>query len=166
VERRRRFPVLRLIRALVVAAVGLGVYLVIPLPREDAVSDALILVLALAAVVAVAGWAVQRAWLKEKIAERMRLLALVLYVAVIVFALAYVSISASDPASFTQPMDRVDALYFTATVLATVGFGDITAVTQPARLLVTFQMVFNVLVISTALGLIINAPRQAAETHG
>ena len=104
--------------------------------------------------------------LKEKVAERMRLLALVLYVAAIVFALAYVSISASDPASFTQPMDRVDALYFTATVLATVGFGDITAVSQPARLLVTFQMVFNVLVISTALGLIINAPRQAAERHG
>jgi voltage-gated potassium channel len=163
VERRRRFPVLRLIRALVVTAVGLGFYLVVPVPEEGAVSDLVVLLLALGAVVAVAGWAVQRAWVREKVAERLRLLALVLYAAVIVFALAYSTIAASDADAFTQPMDRIDSLYFTATVLATVGFGDITAVTQGARLLVTFQMVFNVLVISTALGLIVNAPRQALE---
>lgn len=162
-QRRRGFPVLRLIRAMVVTAIGLALYLVVPLPRENTVSEVVILVLALGAVVAVAGWAVQRAWLKEKVAERLRLLALVLYVAVIVFALAYVSIGTSNPAAFTESMDRVDALYFTATVLATVGFGDITAVSHGARLLVTFQMVFNILVVSTALGLIINAPRQSAE---
>lgn len=162
-RRRRRFPVLRLVRALAVTAAGLLIYLTVPIPEEGAVSQAVLLVLALGAVVAIAGWAVQRAWIKEQVGARLRLLALVLYVAMIVFALAYASMAANDPQAFTQPMDRVDALYFTATVLATVGFGDITAVTQPARLLVTFQMVFNVLVVSTALGLIVNAPRQALE---
>lgn len=162
-KRRRRFPVLRLVEALAVTAAGLVVYLTLPLPEENAVSQAILLVLALGAVVAVAGWAVQRAWTREQVGARLRLLALVLYVAMIVFALAYASMAANDPQAFSQPLDRVDALYFTATVLATVGFGDITAVTQPARLLVTFQMVFNVLVVSTALGLIVNAPRQAQE---
>jgi hypothetical protein len=37
----------------------------------------------------------------------------------------------------------VGALYFTVTVLATVGFGDITAQTAGARLLVTAQMLLG-----------------------
>jgi hypothetical protein len=45
---------------------------------------------------------------------------------------------------------KIDALYFTVTVLATVGFGDITAVGQGARLLVTFQMGINVVLVAFA----------------
>jgi voltage-gated potassium channel len=37
-------------------------------------------------------------------------------------------------------MTHTDALYFTVTVFATVGFGDITARTDTARLLVTVQI--------------------------
>ena len=39
----------------------------------------------------------------------------------------------SQAGTFTEPLTRTDAQYFTVTIFATVGFGDITAVTQTAR---------------------------------
>ena len=66
------------------------------------------------------------------------------------FALLYVSISTSDPGAFTQEVDKVAGLYFTTTVLTTVGFGDISPVTDTARVLVTVQMVLGAVLIGTA----------------
>jgi hypothetical protein len=60
---------------------------------------------------------------------------------VILFSGGYAALSAATTGAFTEPIGRVDALYFTMTVLATVGFGDIAPVTGPARLVVTVQMV-------------------------
>lgn len=57
------------------------------------------------------------------------------------FALLYVSMSVTDPSAFTQPLSRADALYFTTVTFATVGFGDITPVSQLARAVVTVQMI-------------------------
>jgi len=39
------------------------------------------------------------------------------------FALLHVSLSASDPGAFTQAVDKAAGVYFTVTVLTTVGFG-------------------------------------------
>ena len=52
----------------------------------------------------------------------------------LLFASAYVVTAAIAASSFSQPMTRTNALYFTVTVFATVGFGDITARTATARL--------------------------------
>lgn len=57
------------------------------------------------------------------------------------FALLYVSMSVTDRSAFTQPLSRTDALYFTTVTFATVGFGDITPVSQLARAVVTVQMI-------------------------
>ncbi|WP_234315257.1 potassium channel family protein [Streptomyces globisporus] len=43
----------------------------------------------------------------------------------------------SAPGSFSEPLSRTDALYFAMTVFSTVGSGDVTARSQPARLLTT-----------------------------
>ena len=53
------------------------------------------------------------------------------------FASTYYILSADDAATFTEPLSRSDALYFTVTIFATVGFGDISAQTESARLFVT-----------------------------
>lgn len=66
------------------------------------------------------------------------------------FAMIYVSMSASDPQSFTQEIDKVGGLYFATTIVATVGFGDISAVTDAARILVMVQMVLGMVLIGTA----------------
>ena len=57
------------------------------------------------------------------------------------FALFYLSMSTTEAASFSEPLTRVDALYFTVTTFATVGFGDISATSQLARGVVTIQMI-------------------------
>ena len=57
------------------------------------------------------------------------------------FALLYSSMSLTDPSSFSEPLSKTDALYFTTSTFATVGFGDITPVTQLARAVVSAQMI-------------------------
>jgi voltage-gated potassium channel len=66
------------------------------------------------------------------------------------FALLYVSISTSDPGAFSQDVDKVAGIYFTTTVLTTVGFGDISPVSGTARVMVTVQMVLGMVLIGTA----------------
>ena len=53
------------------------------------------------------------------------------------FASSYYILSADDTATFTESLSRSDALYLTVTIFATVGFGDISAQTESARLFVT-----------------------------
>ena len=43
----------------------------------------------------------------------------------LLFASTYFLMERASAASFTQPLTRTDALYFTVTVFSTVGFGDI-----------------------------------------
>lgn len=59
----------------------------------------------------------------------------------LLFALLYLSLSTTDPLSFSESLGRADALYFTSSTFATVGFGDIVPVTQMARSLVAIQMI-------------------------
>lgn len=70
------------------------------------------------------------------------------------FSLLYCSLSATDPASFSEPLNRIDALYFTTATFATVGFGDVAATSTLARSTVTLQMV-------TGLGLLVLIARVA-----
>jgi hypothetical protein len=75
----------------------------------------------------------------------------------LLFASAYVVTATIAASSFSQPMTRTDALYFTVTVFATVGFGDITAKTEAARLLVTGQMILDLIVLGVGAKAIVGA---------
>ena len=59
--------------------------------------------------------------------------------------------------SFSEPLTRMGALYFTVTVFATVGFGDISPVTDGARAAVTAQMVLNAVFIGLLVKVIFGA---------
>ena len=63
---------------------------------------------------------------------------------IVVFAFTYLSLSHVQQSNFSEPLDHIGAMYFTVTVAVTVGFGDIVAKTDLARLLVTIQMVLDV----------------------
>jgi voltage-gated potassium channel len=77
----------------------------------------------------------------------------------LLFAATYLRWSEGDPAAFSEHLDRSSALYFTVTTFATVGFGDVTAVSDGARNLVTGQIVGDLLV----LGLVVNAMASVAR---
>ena len=62
---------------------------------------------------------------------------------IIVFAFTYLSLSRAHAANFSEPMDHVGAVYFTITVISTVGFGDIVAKTDVARMIVSFQILLD-----------------------
>jgi voltage-gated potassium channel len=72
--------------------------------------------------------------------------------------------SQTDAANFSVPgLTRTDALYFTVTVFATVGFGDITAASQSARALVTAQMILDLIVLGAVIRVFIGAVRLARQ---
>ena len=73
------------------------------------------------------------------------------------FALGYFMLSASDPAQFSEPLSRMSSLYFTLSVFATVGFGDITAAVDLTRAIVTVQMVLNLIVVGVGIKVIVAA---------
>jgi hypothetical protein len=83
-----------------------------------------------------------------------------------VFASTYVVLSDAEPDSFSEPLTRLDALYFTVTVFATVGFGDITAVSQTARTIVMVQMVGGVVVVGLVVRVLLRAVQTGLERHG
>lgn len=58
---------------------------------------------------------------------------------------------------------RIDAFYFTSTTLTTVGFGDIKAVGQWARSLVTIQMLFGFTYLATILTSVAATTRGAED---
>jgi voltage-gated potassium channel len=78
---------------------------------------------------------------------------------ILLFAATYVATEHAAPESFTQSLTRIDAVYFTVTVFASVGFGDITATTQLARVLVTIQMMADLVVIGVIAKVLVGAVR-------
>ncbi len=83
----------------------------------------------------------------------------------LIFARVYLSGSFSDPSTFSEPLDHASALYFTVTVFATVGFGDIVAKTDSMRLLVTAQMMVNLIVVGAGIRILVSAARRGIEAR-
>lgn len=79
----------------------------------------------------------------------------------VVFAATYSVISNGRPDSFSEPLSRTDALYFTVTVFATVGFGDIAPRTDVARIVTMVQMIVGLIAVGL-LGKIVFAAMQKA----
>ncbi len=96
--------------------------------------------------------------------------ALAVSLALLLFAFAstYFAVAQSSPGSFNEKLTRPDAAYFTVTVFATVGFGDVVATSQSARLIVTAQMVVNMVMIGVIARVLFGTvqQRRAALRHG
>ena len=75
----------------------------------------------------------------------------------LLFAAAYFLVSQSDAANFTSELSRTDSLYFTVTVFSTVGFGDISAQTESARLMVSAQMMLDLVILGVGVRVILGA---------
>jgi|KBSSwiStaDraftv2_1062776.scaffolds.fasta_scaffold924571_1 voltage-gated potassium channel len=82
----------------------------------------------------------------------------------LVFARLYLSSSLGDPGAFSESLDHATALYFTVTVFATVGFGDIVAKSDTMRLVVTAQMLINLIVVGAFIRVLVSAARRGVET--
>lgn len=81
----------------------------------------------------------------------------------VVFSTTHYSINGLDPDSYSEPMTRFDALYYTMAVFATVGFGDIVPVSVPARFVTLIQMIGGVILVGVVARVLIGAARVRAE---
>jgi voltage-gated potassium channel len=65
----------------------------------------------------------------------------------LMFATAYYLMGAGGPGTFSVPLTRTGALYYTVTVFSTVGFGDITPRTEPAQIVTMVQMLGDLVLV-------------------
>lgn len=94
-------------------------------------------------------------------------LVLLLFVVVPMFSLGYFALESADAGQFAGLATKTDALYFTLSTLATVGFGDVHAAGQVARALVIVQMTFDlVFIAAVASALTTHVRRRAAAISG
>ena len=142
-------------------------YFLIPTRSPEEGSDLPWLILELcvfAVIVAVQVPAIVKA--KYPILRAVETLAVVVPLYLLIFARIYLSSSLTDPSGFSQPLNDVAALYFTVTVFSSVGFGDIVAQTDNLRLLVTLQMVLNLVVFGVVIRLLASAARRGVARRG
>jgi hypothetical protein len=141
-----------------IAGVLFGLYFVLPLDHLAGVPLGLTLSVGLFVLLVVSGWQLRAVINSDHPTLRaIRSLAGVIPLFLSLFASAYYVMAAVDPGSFNSALSRLDALYFTVTVFSTVGFGDIVANSQPARAVVTLQMMLNLVLIGVGVRVLTRA---------
>jgi voltage-gated potassium channel len=157
-ERRRRLAI-GLLRALAITVIlGAGYYL-LPLDRLSSVPMWLTLAVGLLALAGFAAYQLKRVIRARYPAlKAVEALATTAPLFLLLFAAAYFLMAAADPSNFNvETLTRTDSLYFTVTIFATVGFGDITAASEAARILVTVQMILDLIVLGLGIRIFVSA---------
>jgi voltage-gated potassium channel len=148
------------LRAAGSATVLVAVYYLLPLDQSSTSAAVAILPIGLAVLIAMVLWQVRTIIKSQYPGMRaVEALATSLSLFLLLFATTYFVLAKISADSFSQPLTRTDALYFTVTVFSTVGFGDITPMTEVARLVVAGQMVTDVVIIGLGARIIVGAVR-------
>jgi len=165
-EFERRHVFLTGVRAAATGLLVLVVYFIVPVSNKPHTSVVFRLAVGLAFFVAILVYEV-RAILRatRPLLRAADAMALVIPVFIVVFAWTYLTMARSSPHTFSQPLDRVSALYFAVTLFSTVGLGDIAPVTNAARLVVTTQMMLDLVVIAVVVRLIFGAARGTTDAR-
>jgi voltage-gated potassium channel len=157
-RRRRRLIAIGTIRTLATVAVLVGLYYLLPLDQSGRVKTVTELVVGIVIVALVVWWQVHRILGSPyPLLRGVEALAFTVPLFLLLFAVTYYLMDRALASSFTQHLTRTDALYFTVTVFTTVGFGDISAKSEAARLVVTSQMILDLLVVGIVVRLILQA---------
>ena len=135
-------------------------YAFVPVPGSSGAAALLGMIGGLLVFVGLIGWQLHTIVRAEHpVLRAIEVVAFALPLLVVVFSFTYLTLSRADPASFSEHLDRVDAMYYTVSTVATVGLGDITPTSVGARILVTFQMLFDLMLIAGLVRLVILATR-------
>ena len=167
---RRRLLARSALRLLGIALGMFLLYALVPVPGTSGAAALLGMVVGLLFFVVLVAWQLRtivRA--KHPVLRAAEVIVFAVPLLVVIFAFTFMTISRADPQSFSEPLGRVSAMYFTVSTVATVGFGDITPASAGARILVTFQMLFDLALLAGLVRLVVLATRtglrrQEAET--
>jgi voltage-gated potassium channel len=137
-----------------------AVYYVFPFNHRTGGSG---LVRLLAALIVFAGvfagqfWQIIHADLPE--VRAVQSLAVVIPIFLVLFSVLYLTLSASSVTNFNRPLNHTSALYFTIMTFSTVGYGDITPRGSTAQLLVSSQMLLDLVILGSVVRLLLYAAR-------
>ena len=159
-QRRRQLLTIAGLRSFASVAVLVTAYFLLPFTRllngrlivEFAVGVLLVIV-----VLTVQTWSTLRS--RFPLLRSAEAMATVIPLFLVVFSTTHYLINGLDPGSYSEPMTRFDALYFTMTTFATVGFGDITPVSVPARFVTLIQMIGGLILVGVVARVLISAAR-------
>ena len=160
-RKRRRLIIGVLLRAALTATLLVVIYYLLPLDGVERLSQWARLAVGLAVIAAVTAWQI-RTILKSRYPGLRAIEALAVSVPLFLlfFASTYFLMSGAGSGNFSQAnLSRTDSLYFTVTTFATVGYGDITATTEGARIIVTVQMILDLLILGLGVRAFIGAAR-------
>jgi voltage-gated potassium channel len=147
----------RLRSAIALVAV-LGLYFALPVSSDSSTTRIVSQIVIAVGCLALAGAVIYREFRRMTLGEALHLtglqLLIVLEVVMVLFALTYFSLAIHGDQQMDGIRTRMDALYFSATTITTVGYGDVHAAGQLARVIVTVQLVFDVVFIGAFLRLI------------
>jgi hypothetical protein len=158
VAARRRLVVESLLRSTLTVTVLIVLYYLLPLDHMLNSGAAIWLIIGLMAFAVVITWQVRA--IARSDTPRLRAvetLTVGLPMLLLIFSAVYVVLEHNQSGSFTEPLDRVGSAYFTLTVFATVGFGDIAPITELARLIVMLQMIVDLVAVGVIARVIIGA---------
>jgi hypothetical protein len=146
------------LRALASTIALVTIYYLLPLDRSSTPVAVTLLVIGLIAFVWLVGYQIRAiARSSVPVLRAIEALATSVPLFLLLFAATYVVLATISASNFNQPLTRTDAIYFAVTVFATVGFGDIAATAQAARLVVTAQMLADLVILGLGARIILGA---------
>jgi hypothetical protein len=162
---RRRLVAIGLVRSSVTAIALVAAYYLLPLDRLSGVSLAVSLAVGLLILTGIAAYQVRAIIRHRHSAVRaIEALAITVPLFLLLFAATYFLMAQANTGNFNvHALSRTDSLYFTITVFATVGFGDISATSQVARIAVMAQMILDLLVLGLLVKVFLNAVQVGQE---
>ena len=160
------------LRAAASSAVLVTIYYLLPLDHSAQWLAVMMLTIGLAVLIGLVAYQVRAiSGSRYPGLRALEALAVTVPLFLLLFASTYMVMAALSARSFSQPLNHTDALYFTVTVFATVGFGDITPTAGVARLVVTGQMIVDLIILGLGARVILGAvsrgrQRRPAEPGG
>ena len=155
----RRARLLTWTRTMLTVLAVVGIYFAIPMTAGELTGATLVVrALVLVAAIPVLTWMVARQVRRALSGERRlgeQIAMLFTLVSVVVAFFASMCFVLAD--QFDGIRTKVDALYFAVATLCTVGYGDVTPVGQGARAMVIVQMLFNLVIVTSAVSIVVTA---------
>jgi hypothetical protein len=162
--RARREAVRTVVHSALGAVLTVVAYFVLPLTGIVTAATAVTLAVGLAVILAVLVWNVRSILVSSHPrVQAAAALTTTVPLFLVVFAATYYVMSRGAPESFTEPLDRVSSAYFTITVFATVGVGDIAPVSTGARIATSVQMIGDVILVGIGARIILGAARRGVS---
>jgi uncharacterized membrane protein YjgN (DUF898 family) len=152
------------LRGLLVTTVLVVLYYLLPLDRPLDTGTVVRLLIGLLVFVGVTVWQVRAITGSRYPGLRAaQALGVIVPLYLLLFASTYFLMERASAANFTQPLTRTDALYFSVTVFTTVGFGDIAAKSETARVVLIVQMLADLALLGAGARVLLGAVRRGQQ---